>query len=378
MEPKGRLAHCYAVLLLVLIGLVSLVSVKNLAAARLEGQSLNNNAEGRDQLETDLTACLFGREAFVDLNGGIRRLLGQREMNGVVRLENGYLAMPNDPAAPETLLHNADAAAALQTYLAERGIPFLYVATPFKIAADDPQLPSGVTDATNADLDTLLALMKERGVETLDLRDSIRQDGLDPYSLFFVTDHHWNTYGGFYAFTKIVERLGMPVDPALLDLANYTPETYPAWHFGSYGQRTGRLFAEPDDFTLLMPPVLPVIENTTNGESGVFDQLLYDRSVLQERDLSQSVTYDAALGRSQSSYRNPEAACGKKILIVCDSMASAVNPYLILAFREIKTLSAYYPEELTAAVLDEYQPDAVILMHYPTLATDGDSFVFTP
>ena len=86
---------------------------------------------------------------------------------------------------------------------------------------------------------------------------------------------------------------------------------------------------------------------------------------LQKRELNQRGTYDYVFGNSLSDYKNLDCKNDKKILIMTDSMGECVNQYLIMGFGEIKTLSDYTSEDLTAEVIQEYNPDIVILLYYP-------------
>lgn len=65
-----------------------------------------------------------------------------------------------------------------------------------------------------------------------------------------------------------------------------------------------------------------------------------------------------------------------KILVIGDSMAKAVNPFLILSFREVYTIDGYNPDALSESLLAQYQPDIVMIMQYPTLMYDPDYFQY--
>lgn len=364
--------------LTLLIG-VSFFSLENLIMAYKNGEEINNQTTGEDHLESDLTANVLGKNLFLNLNGGMRRLLGQREMNGVVLLNNGFLAEANEPVEQAILTENAQHTATLQQELAQRGIPFLYVLTPYKIQASDPQLPHAIRDSTNAVMDTFVEELQNEGVQPLDLRENFSNNAIDPYELFYRTDHHWNIEGGFFAYTVIAQRaadlLEVEVDPALLSKDQFIEETYPRWHLGSYGQRTGALFAGgADDFSLLLPNFATAVVNTNTGEQGTFEEIILDKSYLQKRDTTSRYTYDRVL--RLGNFRSLTTGCGKKVLIICDSMGRAVLPYLTLAFGDVCYVDAYNPQKLTRELLDSYQPDLVIAMHYPTILFTTDAFDF--
>ena len=73
----------------------------------------------------------------------MRRLLGQRRMNEVVKLNNGCLILDSDRPKDEDIQYSADAMKALQDKLAAQNILMLYVMTPSKVSPTDPELPTG-------------------------------------------------------------------------------------------------------------------------------------------------------------------------------------------------------------------------------------------
>lgn len=369
----------YITVFLALLGLLSFFSLGKLILSYKDGSAINTEATGDDHLESDLVASVVGKEFFLDLNGGFHFLFGQKEMNGIVRLNNGYLAEPLEEADPDLLSDNAQSIADLQQALTELDIPFLYVLTPYKIQSGNSQLPAFVEDHSNESLDILVSELQQRNVNVLDLRTAFSSDGVDHYSLFFRTDHHWNIDGGFYACSVISQRLeemlGVTVNPDVLDKQNYHRVTYPAWHLGSYGQRTGPLFAGgADDFDLLLPNFETSVTNESSGVQGTFEDVMINDDALQKRSLDSRYTYDSTLDLTH--YHSNNASAGKKILFVCDSMGRAVLPYLTLAYGDTDYFDAYTSSFLNLSTLQEYDPDVVIVMHFAKGAISSGLFDF--
>ena len=161
----------------------------------------------------------------------------------------------------------------------------------------------------------------------------------------------------------ITQKLDCEVDSKISDISNYDIEKYEKWHLGSQGQRTGQYYAGIDDFDLFIPKFDTTIQH--NDQVGKMQDLVYNMEKLQKRELNQRGTYDYVFGNSLSDYKNLDCKNDKKILIMTDSMGECVNQYLIMGFGEIKTLSDYTSEDLTAEVIQEYNPDIVILLYYP-------------
>lgn len=370
----------YVLAFLTLLVVVSFFSLGNLIMAYKNGDKINNQTNGEDKLESDFVANIFGKDVFLNLNGGIRYFLGQREMNDVVMLNNGYLAEVNELTDVEILKENVENMAELQQALARKSIPSLYVLAPAKIKVDSAQLPHEIQDYTNQSMDTLVEELNAAGVETLDLRKVFPSDDQEFYSLFFRTDHHWNVHGGFLAYQAIAEKiesmLNIKVDERLLSEESFTEKIYPSWYLGSYGKRTGVLFAGGrDDFSLLLPNFSTDIINNNTDERGNFEKVLLNLSSFEKKgDEDEYDYYDQVF--PLGNYHSTNTGCGKKILFVCDSMGRTVLPYLVLAFGDVRYVYDNPPEELTTKVLDAYKPDIVVVMHYAPVALTEEGFDF--
>lgn len=315
------------------------------------------------RFETNIASTFFGKFAFVSFNGGVRRLLGQRQMNNITKLNNGYLTLTREAFDDDILRANAETIIQLDRYLAQNGTPLLFVITPHSVSPYDPQLPDGVQDVSNAALDELAGLLQQAGVQTLDIRTALHEDGIDQYQMMFRTDHHWTMEGGFYAFGKICEWMrgatGAEVDPKVLDPEQYTVEVYPEWHLGSYGQRVGPLYAGVDDFSLWIPKFSTDLSR--NGINGTYESLSIDRRALTEKDLTSRSTYDDVLTPANTgNFGTSQAKNDKKLLLLSDSFGRAVAPFLSLAYAEVHNGETLF----SAEDLQAYGPDAVILVFH--------------
>lgn len=368
------------VFLIVVIGL-GVLSFGKLARFYVKEEVDYNewSADLGSKLETDIATTFFEKFQFVNLNGAVRNLLGQREMNGVIKLNNGYLMTTVGRASDEYLLDCAASVASLNAYLEARGTALVYAASPLTTGKQDPQLPDGVEDYGNLNIDRFLSMLKEAGVDTIDFRETMYADGINHYDMMYRTDHHWTTEAGFYAYgileDYIVEKTGCQVDERVSDIRNYTVTTYPGWHLGSRGQRTGRYYAGVDDFDLILPNFETSIQND-GGAVGSMQDLAVNMEPLEKKQYTSRYTYDSVLGGSLGHYVNPGSENAVKILIISDSFAKAVDPYLMMGFREIRFLYDGDVSCVTPDYIEEYDPDVVILLYYSERLGGGGGFNF--
>lgn len=366
----------FTIVFSILIVLIGLISCHNLVRFYVNDEVDYNEwkADLGNKFETDIASTFFEKFQFVNINGAFRSLLGQREMNGVVKLKNGYLLTTFDYVSDEELEKYANSVSALAGYLEDRGTSFVYASAPYTSSKYDPQLPEGIEDYGNDDIDRFLDMLNALEVDTIDFRETMHQDGIDQYDMMYKTDHHWNTEAGFYAYGKleqyIVAQTGCEVDERISDIDNYTITTYKKWHLGSRGQRVGRYFAGIDDFDLIIPNFDTVIENNS-GDVGRMQDLAINTQPLSDKEYTSRYTYDRVLGDSCGHYVNLDCRNDIRILCIADSFGEAVCPYLMMGFHEMSVRNLEKLNEITPEFIEEYDPDVVIMLYYPYCAMPG-------
>lgn len=348
-----------AVFVLLVIGMGA-VSMMKLARFYVNDEIDYNewSANLGSRFETDVASTFFQKFNFINFNGAIRRMLGMKEMNGVVKLNNGYLLTTNSKRSEEKLQEYAEHIAKAKEELNKNGIEFLYTVTPYTLSKYDNQLPVGVKDFGNDNIDVFCNFLAQNGVDFIDFRQELYKDGIDQYKMMYKTDHHWTHQMGFYAFCKIAnkieEKLGTKLDAHLTDFNNYNVTTYKKWHLGSRGQRTGRFFAGIDNFDLITPKFETRIEK--NGTLGNYETQLINMHSLQSKDYTSRYTYDYVLGGSLQHFYNLNATNNIKVALISDSMGKAVAPFLDISYAECK----YFSFNSKLKDLIEYKPDIVV------------------
>lgn len=329
--------------------------------------------------EDALNASLRRGNVAVELYGGMLRLLGKDVSEdpsipdySVARTENGSITFVNldrteIAATAETVQELAD----WSETLAAKNIPLLHVAYPRKTPRAETGLPIGLADWPSLKMSALVDGLQTSGVSVLDLRDSF--EALGDYShLFFRTDHHWNIQGGLFAYQTIAQTLredyGLTLDTFYEDASNYNSDVLEDWFVGSQGKRVGTLFGGTDDFELLTPnfdtdftfsiPSQGVVR--TGPMEGT---ILFPERVAQ-RDYYNGNPYTYYSGGDYDlltieNHNNPD---GPTILLVRDSMACAVTPFLALSCSTLIQVDTRYYEGDVAQLALELEPDMVLVL----------------
>lgn len=362
-------------------------------------------AEKTAAAEDAVQDALTDQHLLIQLYGGFQALSGRTLVEdhadptySVARLDSGLLAFPTDgvtdPAAQAAALKR------LQHALDDRGISLLYLQAPGKLEPDREGLPYGVTDTSNRNADALLAALDEADVDYLDFRQTLRDAGGDWDNWFYTTDHHWNQEGAFAAFQALCDKLGdydqtLPVSrgekrrPIVLDEKwqqrdSYEISTFRDFFLGSQGKRVGSLYAGMDDFALWVPksPTLLRYDAATPARhGGAEDTVLYPQR-LEEQDPFAGNPYTYYAGGDYGftrikNYYNPQ---GPKVLLVRDSFACAITPFLAYSCSELVIVDPRYFQGDFLTYANWVGPDVVLVLYSPgTLRADAAfSFLSQP
>ena len=321
--------------------------------------------------EENFNILLWNEDKYVEYYGLAAKWMKQPKLNNTIKLKNGYLSEEREAYSDELLKKNADDLLITKQYLEERGTKLLYVQSPYKISKYDNQLPAGIVDYSNDNMDRFVSYIAGNGIDYIDIRERFNEDGMDQYEYFFETDHHWTAEAGFYAFTQIAEyaenTLGVEADDQVTNIDNYVIDNFEDWHLGSNGQRTGIRYGGIDDFHLITPAFDTNITNVLTGETGSYQDVLIERVVLEQESRA---VYDICYGNSMSGYfHNPNAANDKTVVLVSDSMGKVVAPFVILAFENVYTTGFDFNQEK----IEEINPDLVIYLPYHD-NIDGENY----
>ncbi|SFC74387.1 alginate O-acetyltransferase AlgX-related protein [Butyrivibrio sp. YAB3001] len=373
---KNSIGHIYIGIFIILVFGLGIGSFLNLADFYINDRKNNNEwtPELGSKLETDIASTFYMNFDFVNLNGAIRTIMNQYSMNNIVKMNNGYLLTTVEKCSEDSLNNYANKTIRLNEYLKERGSYLVYAATPYTSSKYDPELPVGVMDYGNDNIDRLLELLKKGGVDVLDYRETMHLDGINQYDYMYVTDHHWTTEAGLYAYgyleDYIKDKTGCIIDDRIRDINNYSVTKYKKWHLGSRGQRTGIFYAGIDDFDLIVPNFDTKIQNDY-GEIGTVSELMFDMTALEQKNLSSRYTYDSVQGKTLGHYVNLNSMNDVKVLLVSDSFGKALGQYLAMGVKEVKYIYDGEDYELTPEYIEEYDPDVVIMLYYSENVKDN-------
>lgn len=327
-------------------------------------------------LSTKLEQPLWKNKAsYINLNGLMARIMGQRYVNEIVLMDNGHLATYRESHV------DIQPAIAQMTKLyqkqTEKGKGFLFVMTPMQISKYDPQMPVGYQKETyNADADLFIRKLTENHVPVLDLREKMYEQGIEYKDAFFKTDHHWRPQTGFWAYGEIIKRLEemrlIPkVDPFYTNPDSYEFRLYKDLFLGSSGRRTGQYYAGVDDFHLIVPKFETNISLKIPARkvdcSGRFEDTIYNKRLYEKVDffnLSPYAAYEYG-DNAFSCWRNERAPIKKRAIFMGDSFGNISFPLLSLCISDCDEFDMRHYKGDFAEHYNSFDPDFIIVLVNP-------------
>lgn len=338
-------------------------------------------------LESKISAyagdLLVGYQTLVEVEKGYESAIGwnlraYEEYNGVIKLPDGQLT---SLVQRMEVSENVNALAELDSFCKEQDIDFLYVQAPYKISKFEDVSISGNTDFSNQNADDLLKGLEENGVGYYDLRDEIRKQNLDHHALFYRTDHHWKAETGLWAAgllaQKLSEEYGIHIDHSLFAEENYNFVEYEDWFLGSRGKKVTLSQTAPDDFSLIYPQFSTDLEFKipSKGIDVVGDfSVIYDMEQVKKRDYYTLDPYSTYLYGNipVALLHNLDIENGSKVLVIKDSFALCVAPFLALGVEYTDVLDLRHFDGSVRAYIAEAKPDIVIAFYNPDQISEID------
>ncbi len=339
--------------------------------------------------EDAVTSALERDHSLIELFGLYQNAVGRtvvedpaQSQYAVVKLPDGSLTFTGegnpDPQAQAAELKR------LQLALAERDISLLYLQAPSKLEPGADVLPTGIDDPSNACADALLAALDDKGIDYLDFRETLKDAGGAWTGWFYRTDHHWTQAAAFRAFQELCEKLEdydqtvtvswgtkrrrIEIPERYTDPASYVSATLPDFFLGSQGKRVGSLYAGTDDFVLHTPRFPTLMHYSASGDGerwgDAAETVIFPERV-EQQNWFDATPYTYYAGGDYpiaflTNFYNPQ---GPRILLIRDSFAGAMTPYLAAVSSQLTTVDPRSFSGDLMSYVDWLHPDVVLVLY---------------
>lgn len=318
---------------------------RNLAEKpKVEKEAVLSGQFGED-FETYIADQFPLRNEMIAVKSNVERMLGKKDSHGVFIGKDGHFLQdfkkPDDKLLKKNMGYIDVFAKEIDTYM-------MIAPTATKVLED--KLPKY---ASPYDEGVFLQAIQEEAnhAKFVDLLPALKKHRTEP--IYYKTDHHWTTLGAYYAYVEFCKSYGI----APLQLEDFEIEQASTEFYGTLFSKGNFTFAKPD--------TLEIFHYKGEEKVSVYDvnlnetkDSMYARDFLKEKD-----KYGVFLNQNQPMLiLNTGVNNGKKIMMIKDSYANCLIPFLTAHFEEIHVLDIRF---LNLPVLEyaksEGIKDAIIL-----------------
>lgn len=302
--------------------------------------------------ETQLEGYTLFSTRLKELYGAVNLVISPNEINSngapIIRAKNGFLGGSYGISTNFDPVWAADKVSELEKICRENGTDFLYVHFPSKMRTDiDVKETYGIDSDSYEARNLFLDRLQENKVNELDISSLMKRDGIkeeDWDSVFYKTDHHWNTRSGLYAAGKIADYIDknttLNVKPDMLEPDKFRYKAYKNSWLGETGRACSATWSrELDDFTEILPKYKTSItcgyRGTDQSQTGDFGIMVNVEEYKHLPDIYDPLTLHYTYCYSGDVIKNNLNPHGTSILIIKDSFTMVVAPFLSLATGKV-------------------------------------------
>ena len=302
-----------------------------------------------------------GRNLLVKAKAGISQLMFMCENDGVAKGSDGYLFEKVTGESPQAS-KNISAITNFAKTAGERDRDVFIAVAPTSVWINENRLPKGMPVLDEKSLSEKLS----ESIEKTDFVDKVHViDLYTPLSehknedLYYRTDHHWTTPGAGYAYEAIMREMGEKPG----DISAYDRNTRSDFYGTAYAKYKG-VGVNPDSIEYYDVP----IEELRLEKRTVYN--LYDLDKLDTYD-----KYAMFMYGNDGCYEVLSGNEGGKIIVLKDSYANCLIPYLTMNFNDIIVVDLRYFGGSVQEMLDS-NPDAEILLLYNWSFVNDDNHFY--
>lgn len=321
-----------------------------------------NLADGTFQNEIDsyLSDHMPARNFFVGFSADYELITGRNGSKGIYLGSGGYL-FPKPTKDSEIFSQNAEY---INEYAEYSDIPVYMTVIPSTGYINSDKLPLNHEEYKD---DELIASFKNKlgdNIKFIDVTEAFEEKAKSE-QLYYKTDHHWTSRGAYECYKLLGNTMGYePVDES-----EFSVETIDNFYGTSYS-KSALWTLSPDTLELWSrknQPIDSVSVEISDGEELISSDSYFFRDQLKNDD-----KYPVFLDGNHSLVKIKNSnAKGGTLVVVKDSYAHTLVPFLSQNYSEIIMVDLRYYKKDVSALAENENADAVLLLYsIDNLATD--------
>lgn len=304
-------------------------------------------------IESYLSDHFPGRELWVGANAYLENVEGRGATEDIVRGTDGWLFTAPVSDDRETLWDNMQA---ITTFAEKQSVAVSMMAVPSAGAVVSDKLPALHLPYPDADLLEEARRIAGNTLHWVDLYTDFCS-AEQPERLYYRTDHHWTSEGAYRAYCLLMEELGQSSVPR----DDFTVEQISGFYGTSYS-KSGLWLTEPDTLELWTGSDIQAVTTVydANRADPVTREGMFFREYLEDAD-----KYPVFLsGNHARVHIETNADSGKRLLVIKDSYAHALAPFLAEEYSTIDLIDLrYFKQQTISSWLEENPADEILLVY---------------
>ncbi|AAK79532.1 hypothetical protein BJV85_002431 [Clostridium acetobutylicum] len=365
-------------------------------------EAYNNQKKASASVKDTISSVQYAMEdnvwmkyKFVDTYSYVQRLMFKNEESNfeVVKDKDGILHYTYFADQANPVYELARRTEAFKNGIKGKNVKFAYIMPPDKYIAGKTQFPTGIPyNYVNETTDKFLDILKEKNIDTIDLRKNLDKSGIPADKLFYRTDHHWQIPTVFWEFGQLVntfdKKYSLNLDPNnfYTDKNNYNFITYKDAFAGSMARKTGITYSGDDDFILAYPKFKTSYNYYSKtgklifNMNGRFEEVLLTTSPFSSKYKEYDTEGDKysmyLLGNQGITHiTNKNNPNGPKMLFVKDSLTVPLAAFLSTVCSDVYLVDPRYYSGSIPKFVNSVKVNYVFISYSPQdLSTDFFNF----
>ncbi|MFR7592426.1 MAG: alginate O-acetyltransferase AlgX-related protein [Longibaculum sp.] len=355
--------------ILFIVSLIGFAIVNCVYAFPFLNETLKNG-KSFQEIETLVNENLYQKKTFIESYGLIQESLDKKEFNNfeVIKGHDDMLYLSSLQFQERKTTQIIERMNKLQKVVKKQNGQLITLLPPDKYIEGKSSPLSGYPYSYNNETaNQYINGLKKIGVPVLDYREYFQKTSLPIEDIFYKTDHHWKIQSAFQATQELIDflnqkdSLNLDSDHFYYDINNYNQMTYKNCYIGSLGRKTGQIYSQAEDFTLIYPKFetnftydMDYYGNKTHKEGRMEDALinLYYFSSYQNDSNGQYDLYNSYLDYNCSYAKivNKNNPNGLKVAFYKDSFSMPLITFFSHVCSEIDIIDPRFYD----GDIDEY------------------------
>lgn len=295
------------------------------------------------------------RNTFIIIKALSDKLVLKRKIDDVYIGKNNYLIKefkePQNTSKIVNVLNNFD-------YKLHSNINLYLMLVPTSVTINKDSLPSFAYNAS--ELDMIDNIYSNINFNYIDIYETLNHNNYYN-NMFYHLDHHWTSFGAYYAYLEYLNKLGLKNNVNINNIIEITDSFY-----GSLHSKTLDITKLPDSIYIYNSKSKITVKYI---DTNVTSDSLYNFDYLEKKD-----KYSLFLDNNHSliTIINNSINNQNELLIIKDSFANSMIPYLIENYKKIHVIDLrYYNESVSEYIGNNTNiNDVLILYNANTIDTD--------